>query len=77
MIPALNPQSRIRAVNSERAAESARWHRAGFSPLLASEVAPNTMLEKADRPAHRVISKSRFTDETFAEIEERRGDPLQ
>jgi hypothetical protein len=60
MIPALNPQSRIRAVNSERAAESARWHRAGFSPLLASEVAPNTMLEKADRPAHRVISKSRF-----------------
>ena len=60
MIPALNPQSRFRAVNSERAAESARWHRAGFSPLLASEVAPNTMLEKADRPAHRVIPKSRF-----------------
>jgi hypothetical protein len=30
MIPALNPQSRTRAVNSERAAESARWHRSGF-----------------------------------------------
>ena len=77
MIPALNPQSRIRAVNSERAAESARWHRAGFRCYWRWKSRPNTMLEKADRPAHRVISKSRFTDETFAEIEERRGDPLQ
>jgi hypothetical protein len=32
----------------------------GFSLLLASEVTPNTTLEKADRPAHRVIPKSRF-----------------
>ena len=62
MIPALNPQRRIRAVNSERAAESARWHRAGFFLLLASEVAPNTILEKADRPAHREVPKSRFAE---------------
>jgi hypothetical protein len=60
VIPAPNPQSRTRAVNSERAAESARWHRAGFRCYWRWKSRPNTMLEKADRPAHRVIPKSRF-----------------